>query len=142
NSAPMGRAEHAAVYDPSRKRMLMFGGTMGARFDDAPIGDLWSLSLDGAPEWTQLSTGDPAVGARAGAVAILDSRRDRLILAGTCASNSDCTDVFALDLVDSKTWSMVGAHEGIVLNSGAYDRMNDRLILRTASEYFANLTSD
>ena len=41
---PAARTEAAAIYDPVRQRMLIFGGTDG-------MNDLWQLSLVGVPTW-------------------------------------------------------------------------------------------
>jgi hypothetical protein len=49
---PAGRALHSAVHDTARGRMVIFGGA-----DDPKAGtdrnDVWALSLDESPVWTQ-----------------------------------------------------------------------------------------
>ena len=46
-SSPSGRVNHTAIYDPVRRRMIVFGGSL---FPE-PLGDLWEPSLDGVPTW-------------------------------------------------------------------------------------------
>ena len=53
---PAPRMGAAAVLDPLRDRMLVFGGGTNT----SSFNDLWALSLQGAPTWTQLSPGGSA----------------------------------------------------------------------------------
>lgn len=46
---PSGRMFSAAIYDPLRDRMIVFGGHPDF------LNDTWSLSLSGAPAWTPLA---------------------------------------------------------------------------------------
>ncbi len=51
---PAKRENYHAVYDPLRRRMLMFAGSNGRA-------DLWALSLGASPVWDSLATtGEPA----------------------------------------------------------------------------------
>src|SRR5438046_1399889 len=48
---PVRRIGPSAIYDPVRRRLVLFGGNDGALHND-----VWVLPLDGLPVWTQLQT--------------------------------------------------------------------------------------
>src|SRR5215831_14079025 len=52
-AAPPSRYAQAAIYDPIRDRMVMFGGLGEAGL----LNDVWSLSLTGTPTWGQIAAG-------------------------------------------------------------------------------------
>src|SRR5262249_8346042 len=74
---PSPRAYQAAFYDPFRDRMVVYGGESPGVHNDA-----WALSLSGTPTWTQLALGGTPPPARTHAAAVLDLRRDRMVLFG------------------------------------------------------------
>jgi catechol 2,3-dioxygenase-like lactoylglutathione lyase family enzyme len=74
---PTGRREHSAIYDPIGDRVIVYGG-----FDGVRRGDVWSLKLDGTPEWMlHLSATAPPAN-RAGHTAIYDPIRLRMVMFG------------------------------------------------------------
>jgi hypothetical protein len=76
---PPARWRHAAIYDPMRVRMLVFGG-FGNSGDRA---DLWQLDLSVEPAvWSQIIPVGPAPSARSEHSAIFDPIRDRMIVFG------------------------------------------------------------
>src|SRR5262249_46918603 len=77
-AAPGQRWGHAAVYDPNRNRMIIFGG-----FDNNfLLNDVWALSLGGTPTWTQLVPGGTPPPRRRSLAAIFDPAGDRMIVYG------------------------------------------------------------
>jgi hypothetical protein len=50
-TGPGTRFKSAAVYDPARDRMLLFGGMRGSEF----LGDTWVISLGSTGMWTNMS---------------------------------------------------------------------------------------
>src|SRR4029077_20991432 len=50
-SLPAARVKHAAIYDPVRQRMVMFGGHDGSGYRN----DVWALSLSGTPAWNEIT---------------------------------------------------------------------------------------
>jgi hypothetical protein len=74
--APKPRSGHAAVYDASGARMIVFGGNDGV----ATLQDTWIWWLDGSDRWTQIATGGPP--AREGHSLVVDSLNQRVILFG------------------------------------------------------------
>ena len=100
--APGPRDGHVMVLDARRHRVLVFGGrdSLGAK------GDLWSLSLYGAPEWSRLQTAGTAPSARWQAVGCYDAIAERLVIAGGLDAAGSLSDAFELALSGpSPTWS-------------------------------------
>jgi hypothetical protein len=128
--APSARIDHAAVYDPVRRRMIVFGGAG----DGAVYNDVWALSLSGSPTWTQLSPLGAAPVARGGAMAIYDPGRDRVVIFGGYSKSLVCLDdTWELRLAGTPTWSRLypaGAVPDARLAAAAvYDPQRDREIL-------------
>src|SRR2546430_12735731 len=72
--SPSARSSARAVYDSKRDRFVLFGGQTS---------DTWSLSLSGAPQWTELESGAALEFApRSLHAAIYDSLRSRVLVYG------------------------------------------------------------
>jgi hypothetical protein len=93
------RAQHAAVYDPLRDRVIVIGGD-GGTFRT----DVWAVNLGGTPGWQELTpTGTPPSGRREH-TAIYDPVGDRLIVYGGF-DGARRGDVWELKLVGTPAWS-------------------------------------
>jgi galactose oxidase-like protein/Kelch motif protein len=76
---PVGRDAMTALLDPVRRRLVLFGGWDGANF----LGDLWTLNLDGPPQWTHQTPGNgPAPSARRHYAAVHDPMSDEIVVSG------------------------------------------------------------
>jgi hypothetical protein len=95
-SGPPPRLTHSAMYDPLRRRLLVFGGStnFGASF----YNDLWSLALDGSPQWTAVPTTGTPPPARGNHTAVYDAARDRMVVFGGDNSSLSFNDTWTLDL--------------------------------------------
>jgi hypothetical protein len=69
---PPARFHAAAIYDPVRTRVVLYGGSDLA----AAKADTWALSVSGTPTWTQLAPTGFLPAARYGHSAIYDTVRD------------------------------------------------------------------
>lgn len=79
---PGARSRHSAVYDPRRRRMVLWGGyTSDTDLIFTSYG-VWALSLDGAPAWTFLGTAGREPYPATSASAVYDPRRDRMVTYG------------------------------------------------------------
>src|SRR6185503_4624130 len=95
---PSARHDPSVVYDPSRRRMVMFGG-----FDGIYQNDTWALDLSGVPAWSKLTTvGSPP--GRYRHAAMYDPIRDRMIVIGG-VSSAVLSDVWELRFGPTQTWN-------------------------------------
>jgi hypothetical protein len=76
---PGARSAFGMIYDPVRRRMLVHGG-VNAQSGVEPD-DLWALSLEGAPAWTEIVTEDTLRG-RSYPIDVYDPVEDRLLACG------------------------------------------------------------
>ena len=123
------RRDAALVRDPLRERVFLYGGAR-------PTGvtaEIWTLE-PGKSDWTLIddpSNGDANV-ARAGATAVWDELRDRMVVfAGETGSGSLRRDVIALSGGDTPAWSSLFTNNGPLSRkwaSGAYDPVRDRVL--------------
>lgn len=126
------RRDHAAVYDEPRHRIVVFGGATGPTFRN----DTWALRLDPALEWEDLTTTGPA--ARAGAAAIYDPLRDRVLIYGGGGLTA-FEDLWQLaSLGSTPVWSQLfptGSGPGPrAFISAAYDPGRDRMLVFSIGE--------
>jgi hypothetical protein len=128
---PGPRAGHAAIYDPVRDRLVMFGGHHEAT---GLLGDVWTLSLGDSPAWTQLAPAGTSPAPRRGHEAVYDPVRDRMIvLGGSDGTSFDLGDVWELSLDGTPTWTPLAPagtppgprHDGTAI----YDPVRDRIVV-------------
>ncbi len=121
---PAGRFGHAAIFDASRNRMVIFGGHDGLN----ALNDVWALSLSGTPAWTRLNpSGTPPV-PRESAAAIYDAPRDRMVIFGGRGFN----DAWSLSFSGGGTWTALapsGTPPAAVYHaSGVFDPVRNRML--------------
>jgi hypothetical protein len=94
---PSVRSDCAMVFDQSGNRLLVFGGR---DFAGQAFGDLWQLSLDGEPAWSELATGGDAPSPRADAGACFDDARGILVVFGGEDGDGNLVDgnIYQIDL--------------------------------------------
>lgn len=126
---PAARRGHSAVYDALRERLLVFGGTDGV----TRYGDVWALSLAGAPAWQQLTPAGAGPSPRAEHVAVFDATRDRMVVFGGSTGLALLNDVWTLDLSGTPTWTQVvpagGAPASRSGHRAVLDPLRDRLLV-------------
>ncbi|MCA9757207.1 MAG: hypothetical protein KDA27_15485 [Candidatus Eisenbacteria bacterium] len=125
-TAPSGRQAASAIYDPTADRILLFGGRSGSTIN----ADLWELSLEATPTWTEITTAGTGPGPRSDHVAALDPNRNRMILFG----GRDGNGTWALELEPTLTWTeliVTGSPPpgGLTRSAMTYDPDMDRMLL-------------
>jgi hypothetical protein len=130
-------------YDPARQRLIVFGG-YGHHYPGGPneyLNDVWQLSLDATPTWTELfPSGAPPTGRLAGA-AVYDPLRQRIVGFGGTAGL--LADTWELDLSGEPVWADVttgagGPPAGYGMTA-IYDGARDRMVIfggSTSDDYF------
>jgi len=97
------RLQAAAIYDPVRDRVVIFGGDAGPF-----LNDVWALNLSGGPSWEQLHPLGGGPSARREHTMIYDPVGDRVILYGGFDSDRlRRGDVWALNLAGTPSWSLL-----------------------------------
>jgi hypothetical protein len=129
---PPGRWGAASVFDPVRRRLVVFGGMAGH-----VLGDAWALSLDGPPRWTRIVDQALSPAPRFGASAVYDARRDGMIVFGGNATNDNnpypLQDAWFLSFADGDRWlpvSITGSPPvGRWYHAALYDAPRDRMLV-------------
>jgi hypothetical protein len=101
------RCRHAAIYDPVRDRMVMFGGADGSVNGWVYFNDVWVLPLASGGRWTQLTPSGTAPGRRCDHTAIYDPVGDRMIVYGGYDGSTHFSDVWALSLAGTPAWTQL-----------------------------------
>lgn len=125
-SGPAPRHTHSAIYDPTRDRMVIFGGvTNGTRLADA-----WGLDLL-TNTWTDLSPSGPPPSNRYAPVAVYDPSDDRMVVFGGY-DGAGRADVWSLTFSGTPAWSELSPSgappSGRWLDAAIYDSARDRLV--------------
>jgi len=98
--APAGREAAATIYDPLRRRLIVFGGAGPVdRLDDVR-----ALSLESGT-WEQIAPSGPWPAARSGHVAVYDPVQDRMIVHGGFDGADILDDTWALNLTGPPSWT-------------------------------------
>jgi hypothetical protein len=122
------RMQHAAVYDPVRDRVLVFGGD-GGTF----LNDVWELRLGGTPTWNEIVPSGALPGGRREHTMVYDSKRDRLLVFGGFNYGVRSNDVWALSLGDPPVWTQLYSTtvppRARMEHAAVYDPIRDRMIV-------------
>ena len=124
-AAPFARYGHSAIYDPTKQRVIIFGGFTGGYAND-----LWQLDLS-TQSWTQLLPSGSKPAARLEHTAIYDPINYRMIVFGG-TSGTNLNDLWQLDL-NTLTWTQL-APTGILPSgrfghTAIYDPTKQRMII-------------
>lgn len=130
--SPAVRYHHAAIVDPTRDRMLLFGGKDNRDW----MNDVWELALAGTTTWTQLplvASAPPELAARS---ATFDPVRDRTLILG---GNTDELLEFGTGPFYRWVELPAGGSRPLVRweHGAAYDEARDRLLLSDYGGAFA-----
>jgi hypothetical protein len=132
--APVARAQHVAVWDGPRNRMVVWSGLDGAGVPLAS--ELWALDFSVAPpEWKLVPTTGPVPSPRSAVASAFDEMQSRLwVFGGTDAAGNGGSDFFTLDLEHDR-WVQVHARNAPNAPSdrlnamAAYDAVHQTVVL-------------
>jgi hypothetical protein len=126
---PVGRIDHATVYDPIRDRMISFGGAIASIQGN----DVWALSFSSPLYWAKLPITGAMPTGRSAACVIYDPLRDRIIVFGGLQGGTLLNDVWALSLSGTPTWTQLSPSgtppSARYEQSAVYDPVRDRMLV-------------
>jgi hypothetical protein len=125
---PTKRFVAAAIYDPIRDQMVLFGGNDG---NSTSFNDTWALSLS-TLTWVQLSPGGAPPPVRGYVSGIYDPVRDRMLVFGGNNGGVPYEDVWSLALAVPAWSQVIPAGAAIPARAGhtaIYDPRGDAMIV-------------
>jgi len=136
---PPGAYGMGSIYDPIRDRMVVFGGSNGADYYGSN-NNIWALTLDDSPMWTQLYAADtnaPKPPPRRSMMTVYDPLRDRMIVYGGFDavpwSDQFLADTWALSMSGPLAWDELTpggtVPHGRDVGAAIYDPTHDRMVL-------------
>jgi hypothetical protein len=140
-SPPPPGSDRTVIFDPPRRRMLVFGGQKSFSRN---VQGVWALSLDEAPTWTrpEIAGTQPIW---SGQSAIYDPRRDRLIVYGGAVygDRKVAQELWALSLSGPLRWSRLATASASPPPRGSrdaiYDVVFDRMVIFGGTPWEGNL---
>jgi hypothetical protein len=124
--AGIPRFEPSVVYDPSRSRMVVFGGGS----DDSVASDTWIFTFSNG-QWSRLTTAGTPPSPRRLQCAVYDPSGDRMVIYGGFG-NGLLDDAWQLTFTGTPTWTPITTTgtPGPRANAAcAYDPTNDQLVM-------------
>ena len=118
------RNGHAAIYDPLRDRMVIFGGATA---------EVWTLSLSGAPVWTCVPLASPVPACTGSASMIYDPVGDRALVFGGESYSAQSDTTWALALAEPMAWTPLATAgptpTGRTRHTAIYDATSQRMVV-------------
>ncbi len=135
---PSPRSEAPAVLDAADRRMILYGGALGDNEN------LWALSLNAAPEWTQIDADGIAPNTIYGMQCVYDKYEHRMLMYGGLGSTSE---VWALGLTpDEEAWSPLSTSGTLpparTYHALVHDVIDNQLIVYGGNEIYSPLLAD
>lgn len=127
---PSARHGHTAIYDPVRRRMVIYGGEY-----DPATREVWALSLSKKPSWTLLAPSgalEPPLGGRPHFPAMYDPGRNQIAFFGS-DPGVPLREVTTLSLSGDPTWSRTYVSDPVPSSSAGsaaiYDPQGQRIVM-------------
>lgn len=125
------RQAHTIVFDSSRHRFVLFGGTKQPGFTS--FNDVWVRASGSTADWTPLVTTGTPPHVRYSHAAMYDPNYDRMIVFGGYAAGLLFADVWALDFTtDPPAWTQIATTAGPSGRSNqaaVYDRFSNQMVV-------------
>lgn len=128
---PLGRSDHAVVYDSLRNRMVIFGGWDKEKKE--PLQDTWAFYFDdsakGSNFWKQIKTKYSQPPERRHAAGVYDVSRNCFIIFGGFGDEGYLNDVWALDLTKDIWINITPGPQPRLDHQVVFDPTSQRLLL-------------
>ena len=139
-AGPIKRSQHAAIPDPLRSRMVIFGGFDQDLAVDGSVlsNESWTLALGGTATWNQLLfSGTPTF--RRGHTGVYDAANQRMLIFGgdTTTTPTLTNELWGLRLDVTPTWSILpfpGGPAARFGHSAVYDSGFNRMIIFSGND--------
>lgn len=125
-------------YDAARNRVLVFGG-YGRHYPGSPyeyLNDVWQLSLEGTPQWTELFPAGQTPSGRLAGAAVYDPMRQRFV--GFGGTIGQPVDTWVLNLRGQANWQSLPINgdrpKGGYGMTSVYDAKRDRMLIFGGSQ--------
>lgn len=140
--APPARTGSSMIYDPPRHRLVLFGGRSFLGWSSS--NEVWALSLDGPPRWTQIHTFGPTPLPRENHTAVYDPVHDCMLILGGYLDRQDsfpfrsgpsqdtASSLWALQLDGLPEWKALepeGSIPSLYGQTLVYDSVHSRMLL-------------
>jgi hypothetical protein len=126
---PLGLAEHTAILDPIRDRIVIFGGW---NVNNIHLNDAWAFSFHEAPVWSHLTPAGTPPSPRSNHSAIYDPVRDRMVVFGG-GYPTPLRNTWVLSLDGCPTWTELStlgpSPPGRSRHTAIYDPIRDRMVI-------------
>ena len=123
---PAARFGHTTIYDPVRRRLVLFGGQARGFFND-----VWAYDI-AANKWTELSPGGSSPSTRYGHSAVFDSKRDRMVISHGFTDSGRFDDTWSFSFATGRWTNLTPSGTKPLkrcLHHAAFDAANDRFLL-------------
>jgi uncharacterized protein (TIGR03437 family) len=123
---PPARFGHTTIFDPVRRRLVVFGGQAGGFFSD-----VWAYDVAGNA-WQQLAPDNAGPSRRYGHSAIYDSARDRMVISHGFTDAGRFDDTWAFDLASGRWQNLSPSGTRPLrrcLHHAVYDARNQQMLL-------------
>lgn len=129
---PGPRDQSCAIFDPTRNRVVVFGGRNRETELYSVLGDTWALSLSEPIGWTLLDSGT-GPSARRTSSAIFDPVGDRMLLfGGVTADNGYSDELWSYSFGATPGWTRIDLPNpppGMLMSASAYDPAAQRMLI-------------
>ena len=153
---PVPRSEHTAVFDPTTKKMIVFGGIPDAYLTQSNLNDVFWLqnasAVGRSAIWQAVNPTGTRPAARGGHTAVYDPANSRMIVfGGGLGRSSPCSnDVWVLQNANGATgtpgWLKLSPSGGLPpirnLSASVYDSSSNRMIVFAGNDCFAGSYND
>src|SRR5262249_6773862 len=144
---PKPRGHAAMLYDPTRDRMIVYGGSNQPGQSGATLyGDVWELTLKEHPTWRLILPGGVGPSPRRGASAIYDPVGDRMVVFGGLTDVGWSGETWTLSLKNGGAWARLDAPgtspQPRWQHSAVYDPVRQQMVVFGGNGTFGLASND
>jgi hypothetical protein len=139
-----GRSDHTAIYDPTKNRMLIFGGWDKQKH--AYMDDTWAYYFANPPDsvgtWKKIRTKESHPPARRHVVGVYDPGRNWFIVCGGLGDQGFLNDVWAFDLKSDVWINITPGPQPRLDHQAVFDPRRGQMLLYGGDAHWARKLHD